>query len=45
MKRESQDLFPLVDHLAQALQEEEKHENGRKQVEQLPAKPAARRSD
>ena len=45
MKRESQDLLPLVDHLAQALQEEEKHENNRNQVEQLPAKPAARRSD
>ena len=36
MKRESQDLRPLVDHLAQALQEDEKHESGRKQVEQLP---------
>ena len=45
MKRESQDLLPLVDHLAQALQEEEKHENNRNQVEQLPVKPAARQSD
>ena len=45
MRRESQDLRPLVDHLAQALQADEKYESGRKQVEQLPVKPAARQSD
>ena len=46
MKRESQDLLPLVDHLAQALQEDEKHESGRKQVGQLADNNmAARRLD
>ena len=46
MRWESQDLRPLVDHLAQALQEDEKHDSVRKQVEQLPAKKeAARRLD